>query len=236
MTLFFAFLLFALLVLAKSQDCPALSAFHRPFVASHEKRTSDQLHGRQQLVCITQCDTISGVLECSDAACVCPILNAASPSIVSTCQNCLIANGYSYANLIPLAVLVCSSCPGQCGSILTGVIQTQQCTTLECECEVLSSGGASVFESCANCLESYNPGDSSDVVQIGQQCGVLSSSSPAIINSTVLQSSTTPTIAGSHTTATSIANSRGQAHIFKPFLNLYGMIMFLGIVFAVVCG
>lgn len=184
MTPLFGFLLIALLALAEFQDRPALSAFHRPFFALHEKRTSDQLHRRQQLVCVTECNTISGVLECSDAACVCPILNAASSSTVSTCQNCLSSNGYSVANLIPLAVLVCSSCPSQCASILTGIIQTQQCTTLECECQVLLSGGASVFESCATCLEPYNPGYSSVVMQLGQQCGVLSPSSPAITSST----------------------------------------------------
>jgi len=161
MTPFFGFILFALLALAEFQD---RTPFHSVFVALHEKRTSTQRHRRQQLVCVTECGAISGAPECSDAACICPILNGASSSTVSACQNCLTANGYSDADLIPLAVLVCSSCLSQCSLILTGVIQTQQCTTLECACQVLSSGGSSVFDNCANCLESYSPGEASDVV------------------------------------------------------------------------
>jgi hypothetical protein len=89
--------------------------------------------------------------------------------------------------------------------------------------------------------------DSSDVVQIGQQCGVLSSSSPISQSSVAPTIGITPTISEpslstslptitttASTAAISIANSHRRAHIFKALLNLYGMIMILWVGFAIV--
>lgn len=92
-----------------------------PKVAHHD-RTLSSIYRRQE-VCVLDCGTVSNVLFCETASCVCPILSTAGSGVIPSCESCLKANDYSSdADLLFLGNYVCLSCYNQCSSVLTALI------------------------------------------------------------------------------------------------------------------
>jgi hypothetical protein len=166
-------------LLAQCVDLNTDPAFRMLFYPGIQRNYGPELATsiqKWQEQCLTQCFSISNALYCQDASCVCPILDAASASVVSTCEDCLNSYGYSdYSSLISLAYQVCTMCYDQCAFILTAAIETESCTTLACFCPVLQPGGANDLESCANCIHSFNSQEASILESFATGCGFASS-------------------------------------------------------------
>ena len=130
--------------------------------------------------CLAPCSSIDSALLCTTGSCVCPILNSAGSSAVVTCANCLEGVDPPYANELALLANVCSKCSDQCAGVLTGIIQTaSSCTTTACECSLFSQVGAASIETCASCVQSFDPTDASTLLDTEQACGIGVASSPA---------------------------------------------------------
>jgi hypothetical protein len=145
--------------------------------------------------CLGQCSTVSNALACTDAACACPILAAASTSDINTCDNCLDSYGYSsYSAFVTLAYQICTECYDQCSFVLTAAIEAQACTTLGCFCPILQPGGANALDSCATCMQSFDSSEASNLLSFVTGCGFSkAASSPTNTATSVQVRTTSPT-------------------------------------------
>ena len=163
----------------------AFPEFENPFRRIEKRNTFiernlNQLQRRQSLEsCIIPCASIETALSCTTGPCICPILNSAGLSAVATCANCLEGVDASYASELILLANVCTMCSNQCSGVVTAIIQTElSCTTTACECSLFSQVGAASIETCASCVQSFDPTDASTLLDTEQACGIGVASPP----------------------------------------------------------
>src|SRR5215471_3976049 len=148
---------------------------------------------RQNEGCDAQCSPLEPALACNTAACVCPALNAAGSSAITTCTNCLetVPEFSMYASFLPLLGEVCSMCENPCSSLLTTIlVQVPACsgTPLTCACSIIKSVGVAAIQSCASCVQTFDPTDVSGVLLLQNQCNIsVSGNSSTTASSTPSQ-------------------------------------------------
>ena len=125
---------------------------------------------RQSIACLGPCASVANGLTCETAACVCPILDAGGPAVVSACANCLASFDVVDANELVLLANVCSQCSSQCESVINALFQSNQCTTSVCTCSALLSPGSAAYSSCASCVQTFDSPDASSILALDQQC------------------------------------------------------------------
>lgn len=132
---------------------------------------------KRQRDCDVQCSSLEPALACNTSTCVCPVLNAAGSSAITTCTNCLetVPEFSMYASFLPLLGEVCSMCATPCSSLLTAIlVQVPSCsgTPLACACSILRSIGSAALQSCTSCVQTFDPSDVSGVLSLENQCHI----------------------------------------------------------------
>ena len=169
-----------------------------------------QLYRRQADGCTTQCGPILSGGNCSTTECICPIVNAAGPTAVTACADCISKVDPYLASNITLTANVCMNCESQCSSTLTAYFASLACNgSLACSCAPFAPLGATTITTCANCVQKFDATDATGLLEFAQECGILPSGAP----SSALPSSTaSPSSAGAATgSATASASATATA-------------------------
>jgi hypothetical protein len=158
--------------------------------------------------CDTQCSSLESVIGCSNSSCLCPILNSAGSTTISSCATCLetITEVSMLASFLPLLGQACSTCSTPCSTLLTEIlVQIPSCLTSvsSCACAIIKTLNPADIASCTTCVQAVDPTDLSGLMGFESQCNITISSNTS--------SQTTSSSAQSMTVALSTLSATGSA-------------------------
>lgn len=146
------------------------------------------LQRRQSSQCVTPCAWTNAAENCATLQCVCELIASTTQQQFLSCLDCAETYNATYADIIISFAEQCgipiptgaapvsppSSTGVPCESQCAWTDASAQCTSLQCDCQVIDNAGSTAFTNCLDCAESNNKTYASILINVASQCGLLS--------------------------------------------------------------